>query len=72
MGQQGVLKLLPVSSKGQLADFFTKALPPKLFNSFISKLNMLNIYHSSACGGVSQLLANEERSVLLENEERGA
>lgn len=42
--QQGVYKLL-VNSKFQLADFFTMSLPTKSFHSFISKLNMLNIYH---------------------------
>ncbi|MCI07440.1 copia protein, partial [Trifolium medium] len=31
--QQGLFKLLPISTKAQLADFFTKALPPKSFNS---------------------------------------
>ncbi|PNX92176.1 putative copia-type protein [Trifolium pratense] len=50
--QQGVFKLLPISTKSQLADFFTKALPPKSFNSFISKLSMLNIYYAPACGRV--------------------
>jgi hypothetical protein len=44
--QQGVFKLLPIHTKSQLADFFTKALPPKAFTSFISKLNMLDIYHA--------------------------
>jgi hypothetical protein len=53
--QQGTFKLLPISTKSQLADFFTKALPPKVFNSFISKLAMINIYHSPACGRVLQL-----------------
>ncbi|WJX63250.1 hypothetical protein P8452_48162 [Trifolium repens] len=43
--QQGVFKLLPIHTKSQLADFFTKALPPKAFLGFISKLNMLDIYH---------------------------
>jgi hypothetical protein len=43
--QQGVFKLLPIHTKSQLADFFTKPLPPKAFLSFISKLNMLDIYH---------------------------
>ncbi|GAU46782.1 hypothetical protein TSUD_351810 [Trifolium subterraneum] len=54
--QSGVFKLLPISTKAQLADFFTKALPPKVFNSFLSKLNMLNIFHVPACGR----LLNEE------------
>ncbi|CAJ2648060.1 unnamed protein product [Trifolium pratense] len=44
--QQGIFKLLPIHTKAQLADFFTKALPPKSFLSFISKLNMLDIYHA--------------------------
>ncbi|KAK2390516.1 putative mitochondrial protein [Trifolium repens] len=44
--QQGVFKLLPIHTKSQLADFFTKALPPKAFSSFITKLNMLDIYHA--------------------------
>ncbi|MCH82043.1 retrovirus-related pol polyprotein from transposon TNT 1-94, partial [Trifolium medium] len=50
--QQGIFKLLPISTKSQLADFFTKALPPKTFNTFISKLSMINIYHTPACGRV--------------------
>lgn len=31
--QSGMMKLLPVSSKAQLVDFFTKALPPTLFST---------------------------------------
>jgi len=50
------MKLLPVSSKDQLADFFTKPLLPQPFST--SKLGMLNIYHSPACGGI---LENEEK-----------
>ncbi|MCI08252.1 copia protein, partial [Trifolium medium] len=68
--QQGVFKLLPISTKSQLADFFTKALPPKSFNSFISKLSMLNIYHAPACGRVlnendQQATSSDEEQVLL-------
>jgi len=55
----GIMKLLPVSSKDQLADFFTKPLLPQPFNSLLSKLGMLNIYHSPACGGI---LENEEKA----------
>jgi len=47
--QKGILKLLPISSSEQLADFLTKALAPPNFHGFISKLGMLNIYHASAC-----------------------
>lgn len=49
--QSGLMKLLPISSKSQLADFFTKALPPQVFSSFISKLSMLDIYHAQLEGG---------------------
>jgi hypothetical protein len=44
--QRGILKLLPISREEQLADFLTKALPSPKFNSFVSKLGMLDIYHS--------------------------
>jgi len=40
----GLLKLLPVSSKSQLADILTKPLPPVDFNSICFKLGMLNLY----------------------------
>jgi hypothetical protein len=56
--QQGTFKLLPISTKSQLADFFTKALSPKVFNAFISKLCMINIYHTPACGRVSNMDLN--------------
>lgn len=49
--QQGLFKLLPVKSQAQLADFFTKPLPPKTFHSFTSKLNMLDLYHAKLEGG---------------------
>ena len=44
--QQGMMRLLPISSKEQLADFLTKPLQPSKFQSFISKLGMINIYHA--------------------------
>ena len=50
--QVGVMKLLPVTSKAQLADFLTKALLPQPFNILLSKLNMVDIYHPSTCGGL--------------------
>jgi hypothetical protein len=48
----GLMKLLPVPSKHQLADFFTKALLPQPFHLLLSKLGLLDIYHSPTCGGV--------------------
>jgi hypothetical protein len=50
--QAGVMKLLPVSSKDQLANFFTKSLLPQPFGVFLAKLGMVNIYHPPTCGGV--------------------
>lgn len=48
--QNGVLKLLPIASKSQLADFFTKAISANVFVPFISKLGMMDLYHAPACG----------------------
>ncbi|MCH89412.1 retrovirus-related Pol polyprotein from transposon TNT 1-94, partial [Trifolium medium] len=47
----GLMKLLPVASKHQLADFFTKALLPQPFNLLVSKLGLLDIYHPPTYGG---------------------
>jgi hypothetical protein len=46
------LKDLPVSSKEQVTDFFTKSLLPQPFNSLLSKLGMVNIYQPPTCGGL--------------------
>lgn len=51
----GVLKLLPVPSRDQLADFLTKALLPKLFQHFLSKLGLFSSAQSPTCGGVMKL-----------------
>src|ERR1044072_8468351 len=40
----GFLNLIHVTSKNQLADVLTKALPKPLFHILISKLGILNIY----------------------------
>ena len=48
----GMMKLLPVSSNNQHADFFTKPLLPKPFHFLKAKLNLINIYQSSTCGGL--------------------
>jgi len=42
----GIMKFLPVSSKDQLADVYTNPLLPQLLNTLLSKLGILNIYHS--------------------------
>lgn len=43
--KQGVLKLLHISSQEQLVDFLTKPSAISKFQSFIFKLDMLDIYH---------------------------
>jgi len=48
----GILKLLPVSSKKQLADFFTKPLLPQPFGLLLYKLGLIDIYQPPPCGGL--------------------
>ncbi|XP_019197731.1 PREDICTED: uncharacterized protein LOC109191559 [Ipomoea nil] len=49
--QNGIIKLLHVSSQNQLADVFTKPHAPNTFLSFITKLGLHNMY-DPACGGI--------------------
>jgi hypothetical protein len=49
--QQGLLRLLPVSTEDQLADCLTKALPAPKFNGFIHKLGLKDIYKPKLEGG---------------------
>nr|KYP45329.1 Retrovirus-related Pol polyprotein from transposon TNT 1-94 [Cajanus cajan] len=51
----GLMKLLPIASIEQVANIFTKALLPRLFHTFLSKLSLIDIYQPSACGGCYQL-----------------
>ncbi|MCI17562.1 copia protein, partial [Trifolium medium] len=48
--QEGLLRLLPVSTQEQLTDFFTKAMPTPKFHNLLSKLGLLDVYQASACG----------------------
>jgi len=68
--QAGIMKLLPVSSSDQLADFFTKPLLPQPFNTLLFKLGMVDIYHSPACGGLLEKEDNNKgiKSILLETQ----
>jgi hypothetical protein len=50
--QKGVLKLLPISTNDQLADFLTKVLSYPKFGHFVNKLNMINIYSGPTYGRV--------------------
>lgn len=59
-----LVKLLPISTDEQLADFLTKALPPPKFNSFICKLGMINIYHALACGRLLKDNTKKDRNKL--------
>jgi len=58
--QSGILKLLPVSSQEQVADFFTKALHPRPFNLLLSKLGLLDISQPPACGGLLDNTHNKD------------
>lgn len=49
----GLIKLLLISSSMQLADIFTKALSLAIFQGFCFKLGMMNI-HSKLAGGSQQ------------------
>jgi hypothetical protein len=49
--QKGLMDLLPINTKEQLADIFTKALEPKDFQHLLSKLGVCDIY-SPVCGRV--------------------
>lgn len=44
---EGLMRLLPISSSDQTADLLTKALHPGPFQKLLSKLRMVNIYKSS-------------------------
>lgn len=44
---EGLVRLLPLSSSDQTADLLTKALHPGPFQKLLSKLGMVNIYKSS-------------------------
>lgn len=60
--QAGVLKLLPVSSQDQIADFFTKPLLPKTFSLLLSKLGLIDIYEPPTCGGLLHHIEEEDNS----------
>ena len=63
--QAKVLKLLPISSKEQLADFFTKPLLPQPFNLLLSKLGMINIYSPPICGRILHHEDNRKLKPLI-------
>ena len=62
----GILKLLLVSSKEQLTDFFTKPLLPQPFGLLLSKLGLIEIYQPPPCGG---LLHNKSEEENLESKQ---
>jgi len=62
----GILKLLPVSSKDQLAGFFTKPLLPQLFGILLSKLDLIDLYQPPSCG---EILHNKGEEDTLENKQ---
>ena len=52
--QASLMRLLPIPSSHQLADIFTKALPPHLFHSNLSKLELVDIYTPPVCEGLTE------------------
>lgn len=46
--QEGLMRLLLVSSQNKLADVFTKALLPRSFGEIISKLWLVGIFQPPA------------------------
>ena len=52
--QAGLMRLLLVPSCHQLANMFTKALPPRSFTSNVSKLELVDLYTPTACGGLTE------------------
>jgi hypothetical protein len=48
---EGVIKTLHVQSQHQLANILIKPLPCSIFQNLLSKLNVINLFHS-ALGGV--------------------
>jgi hypothetical protein len=60
----GMMKLLPVSIKDQLADFFTKPLLPQPFNVLLSKLEMKDIFKPPTCGGLLSNVENNDRELV--------
>jgi hypothetical protein len=57
--QVGVMKLLPITSQNQIADFFTKSLLPQPFHTLLSKMGLVDIYQPPPCG---RLLHGDEIS----------
>lgn len=57
--QNSIFKLVRVSSKNQLTDFFIKHIIPQLFQIHISKLGMIFIYHP-ACRRISHNIDDQE------------
>lgn len=49
--QVGIMKFIPISSKSQLTDFFTKSLLLQPFTFLMFKLNFINIHQVSTWGG---------------------
>ncbi|MCH80680.1 retrovirus-related Pol polyprotein from transposon TNT 1-94 [Trifolium medium] len=65
--QKGVLKLSSISTHDQIADFLTKPLSLPKFGHFISKLNMINIYHDPTYGRVLKPKEDNTNDSNLEN-----
>jgi len=54
----GLLQLTYMPTKSQLADVLTKILPSSQFQNLLTKLGMVNSYHSSLRGVKAMMLLN--------------
>jgi len=63
--QAGLMRLHRVSSSNQLADIFTKALPPRAFGTFLSKLGLVNLFDPPACGGNKERRGPSPRKIRV-------
>jgi len=45
--RDGVLRLLPINTKSQASDIYTKPLIPKLFLHLLSKMALIDLYAPS-------------------------
>ena len=63
--QAGVMKLLPITSQNQIADFFTKSLLPQPFHILLSKLGLVDIYQPPPCGrlGLCKITSLNSKSI---------
>lgn len=66
----GAIKVLPIRTKDQIADLFTKPLSGPILKYFLSKMSVLNLYLPS-CVGLTDLENQQMDYLHLEAAEEG-